>query len=170
MCSDDMKTQFPKFRLTLPFLVAVLLGAMVMPALAGRSRHYHSSRSYHSSHYSSRSYYRAPRVSVGIYSSPYYYNSYYRPYDRPYYAPYYAPAPVVYGSAVTVVRPVTVRAAGPSTYEVQRELARRGYYGGALDGAIGPRTRAAIRTYQVDRGLPVTGQVDGNLLRSLRLL
>ncbi|HWL51484.1 MAG TPA: peptidoglycan-binding domain-containing protein [Chthoniobacteraceae bacterium] len=166
-----MKTPFPKIRPTLPFLVALLLGAMVTPVFAGRHGHHHrSSRSYHSGYYSSRSYYRAPRVSVGIYSSPYYASPYYRSYYRPYYAPYYAPAPVVYGRPVTVVRPVTVQSAAPSTYEVQRELARLGYYGGALDGAMGPRTRAAIRTYQVDRGLPVTGRVDGNLLRSLRLL
>lgn len=167
-----MKTQFPKVRPTLPLLIAVLLGTMVMPAFAGRHKHKHhhrSSRSYYSGHHHySRSYYRAPRVSVGIYASPYY-RPYYRPY-RPYYAPYYAPAPVVYAPPVAVVRPVTVRAGAPTTYDVQRELARLGYYGGTLDGAMGPRTRAAIRTYQVDRGLPVTGQMDGNLLRSLRLL
>ncbi len=162
-----MKTQFPKIRKTVP-LVALLLGVMALPAFAGRSRHHHShrssSRSYHSHHshsyrsggYYSRSYYRAPRLSIGVYSSPYYYD--------PYYPRYYAPAPVVYS------RPVAVVQRGSSTYEVQRELAKRGYYGGALDGAMGPRTSAAIRTYQVDRGLPVTGRVDGNLLRSLRLL
>lgn len=167
MCSDAMKTQFPNIRIPVAFLVLVLLGTMVSPVLAGRHKHRHHSRSYHSSrYYHSHSYYRAPRVSVGIYSSPYY-RSYYH---RPYYAPYYAPAPVVYGSPVTVVRPVTVAATAPSTYEVQRELAKRGYYGGTLDGQMGPRTRAAIRTYQVDRSLPVTGRVDGNLLRSLRLL
>jgi peptidoglycan hydrolase-like protein with peptidoglycan-binding domain len=53
--------------------------------------------------------------------------------------------------------------------EVQRELAERGYYGGPIDGAIGPQSRAAIRAFQVDKGLPVTGRVDGRLLDSLGL-
>jgi hypothetical protein len=52
---------------------------------------------------------------------------------------------------------------------VQIELAKRGYYHGPVDGDIGPGSRAAIRAYQVDRGLRVTGRIDGGLLRALRL-
>ena len=59
---------------------------------------------------------------------------------------------------------------GSVEVDVQRELRRKGYYGGAVDGDIGPQTRASIRAYQVDRGLPVTGRIDTPLLRSLRLL
>lgn len=40
---------------------------------------------------------------------------------------------------------------------VQQELAARGYYTGAIDGIVGPRTRAAVRAYEADSGLPVTG-------------
>lgn len=77
------------------------------------------------------------------------------------------PAPVV------VPRTVVVDRGYPShsvQIDVQRALAKRGYYGGVIDGDIGPRTRAAIRAYQVDRGLPVTGVIDTPLLRSLRLI
>ncbi len=35
-----------------------------------------------------------------------------------------------------------------------------GYYPGPLDGAFGPMTRRAIRNYQFDYGLPVTGRLD----------
>jgi peptidoglycan hydrolase-like protein with peptidoglycan-binding domain len=54
--------------------------------------------------------------------------------------------------------------------EVQSALAERGYYHGVIDGIIGPRRRQAIEAYQVDQGLPVTGQIDGKLLAALRLI
>jgi peptidoglycan hydrolase-like protein with peptidoglycan-binding domain len=51
--------------------------------------------------------------------------------------------------------------------DVQRELRRRGYYHGPIDGDVGPGTRAAIRAYQNDRGFAVTGRIDRSLLRAL---
>jgi hypothetical protein len=48
---------------------------------------------------------------------------------------------------------------------VQAELARLGYYRGAIDGVLGPETRSAIRSFQANQGLPVTGQVDGRLIK-----
>ena len=50
---------------------------------------------------------------------------------------------------------------------MQRVLKRRGYYYGSIDGDIGPASRNAIRNYQADRGLKVTGRIDSSLLRSL---
>ena len=50
---------------------------------------------------------------------------------------------------------------------VQRELNKRGYDAGPADGAFGPKTRSAIRTYQSDAGLPITGQVSAGLLARL---
>ena len=35
---------------------------------------------------------------------------------------------------------------------LQQQLARAGYYHGAIDGIMGPRTRYALRAYQHDRG------------------
>jgi len=52
---------------------------------------------------------------------------------------------------------------------VQRRLAHLGYYHGAIDGDIGPHSHRAIRRYQADHGLPVTGDIDRPLLRSLKL-
>ncbi|HJU16026.1 MAG TPA: peptidoglycan-binding protein, partial [Stellaceae bacterium] len=40
---------------------------------------------------------------------------------------------------------------------VQAALHLLGYYEGAVDGVFGPRTRAAIRHYQQDAGVPATG-------------
>ena len=49
------------------------------------------------------------------------------------------------------------------------ELARRGYYNGPLDGAIGPKSSRAISRYQRDNGLRQTGTISQSLLRSLGL-
>ena len=52
---------------------------------------------------------------------------------------------------------------------VQAELARHGYYQGPLDGVIGAGTRRAIREYQRDHGLPVTGEITPELLDAMKL-
>lgn len=49
----------------------------------------------------------------------------------------------------------------------QAELNKRGYDAGPADGALGPKTRSAIRTYQSDAGVPVTGQASASLLAQL---
>ena len=52
---------------------------------------------------------------------------------------------------------------------VQTELQRLGYYHDAVDGTMGPRTRAAIADYQRDNGLPMTSAIDEPTLDSLGL-
>jgi hypothetical protein len=52
---------------------------------------------------------------------------------------------------------------------VQSRLAHDGYDPGPIDGDMGPQTRRAIRAYQDDTGLPITGEIDNSLLRSLGL-
>ena len=54
------------------------------------------------------------------------------------------------------------------TAETQRHLATLGYDAGPADGAMGWRTRAAVRSYQSKYGLPVDGAVSANLLSHLR--
>lgn len=51
--------------------------------------------------------------------------------------------------------------------EVQRGLAARGYYTAEVDGLAGPATREAVRRFQADAGLPVTGTVDQRLAGEL---
>jgi peptidoglycan hydrolase-like protein with peptidoglycan-binding domain len=50
---------------------------------------------------------------------------------------------------------------------VQSELSKLGYYNGAIDGALGDQTEAAIARYQQDRDLSVTGTMDAATLQSL---
>jgi hypothetical protein len=51
----------------------------------------------------------------------------------------------------------------------QSQLARQGYYHGAIDGVYGSQTRAALTRYQSDNGLQVTGSLTSATLQSLRL-
>lgn len=52
---------------------------------------------------------------------------------------------------------------------VQTELQRLGYYNYAVDGTMGPATRAALSNYQRDQGLPITSAIDESTLDSLGL-
>lgn len=52
---------------------------------------------------------------------------------------------------------------------VQRELAQRDYYDGAIDGQIGPQSSRSIARYQRDQGLQETGNISSSLLQSLGL-
>ncbi len=65
---------------------------------------------------------------------------------------------------------MNVRAApvsGDDVREVQQTLRDKGYYPGPIDGILGSRTRAAIRQYQKDENLPVTGQLDADTARKV---
>jgi peptidoglycan hydrolase-like protein with peptidoglycan-binding domain len=104
------------------------------------------------------------------YGYPYYgYGGYGYGYGYPYY--YHRPtiglAYSTYGGSVYRGVPVNGYYSDSLAVDVQRELRRRGYYHGAIDGDIGPASRSAIRAYQADRGLGVTGRIDSRLLRSL---
>jgi Putative peptidoglycan binding domain len=50
---------------------------------------------------------------------------------------------------------------------VQVALREQGYYAGAVDGAMGPQTRAALAAFQSDNGLAVTSAVDQPTLQTL---
>ena len=50
--------------------------------------------------------------------------------------------------------------AGLSPREAQERLNALGYQVGTPDGKLGPRSAAALRAFQGDKGLPVTGRLD----------
>ena len=52
---------------------------------------------------------------------------------------------------------------------MQLALRKKGYYSGPIDGDIGPGTRGAIRAYQRDHEMRVTGEISTSLLRRLGL-
>ena len=172
--------------------IAALALALPSAAEAGKSHHRghhgghnHGGHRHHGGHYHGGHYARS-------YPS-YGYRSYgYRSYGYPaYYSPYryggygYGGYGYGYGSgygyygglpSVSFVYSSTPRNYANSYYDstatslevnVQRALKRRGYYSGSIDGDIGPGSRSAIRSFQSDRGLAVTGRIDSALLRSL---
>ena len=53
--------------------------------------------------------------------------------------------------------------------QVQRALQEDGYYTGDNRGNFCFETRVAVRRYQRDKGLPITGKIDDALLKSLGL-
>lgn len=52
----------------------------------------------------------------------------------------------------------------------QRALNGRGHEAGTADGLIGPRTRAALQAFQLQRGLPADGYPDAATLEALGVL
>jgi peptidoglycan hydrolase-like protein with peptidoglycan-binding domain len=91
----------------------------------------------------------------------------------PHPAPIFAnkPAPEV----VTTLRPneatldvaEPVRARSDAVTEIQRELARRGFYLGAADGVYGPKTDAAIRDFEQAAGLRPSAEPNDALLAAI---
>ncbi|XHR29248.1 MAG: peptidoglycan-binding domain-containing protein [Chthoniobacteraceae bacterium] len=147
-------------------LAVAALGILSLPAMADWHRGPgpgpgHGGHGYGRGHWGG-----GPRWSVGIglgvpvypgYYGPYYGSPYY---GGPYYDEPYYDRPVVVGREVS----------GDVVGDAQRALARRGYYSGAVDGCAGPGTRAAIRAWQADCRLPITGRLDTPTLRSLALI
>ena len=74
------------------------------------------------------------------------------------------PEPVTTTVATTHVAQNYGTLGGGEVRQLQRELTQHGYNTGGADGVIGPKTRAAIRHYQADAGLEVTGEADAALL------
>ena len=50
---------------------------------------------------------------------------------------------------------------------VQARLANAGYYHGVIDGVAGPRTHAAVATWEARHGMVADGRIDRSVLRSL---
>jgi hypothetical protein len=169
-----------KTKLILPLLAASLVFAMPATSFADRTVTVYRDLD-RDGHYNKKTYkvndsryYRGGAHYGGrYYGSPYAYGyrqgsyrSYgYRSYPRTaiglsiYSRPTYAARPVYRGEVVN----------NRLAVDVQRELKRRGYYYGSIDGVIGNGSRAAIRAYQRDQRMAITGRIDSALLRSLRI-
>jgi len=73
------------------------------------------------------------------------------------------PAPAPAKSAA----PSAPRAPGEIITDIQRELARRGYYDGTVDGLYGPRTDGAIRDFEQAAGLKPSTEPSEALLQAM---
>lgn len=92
------------------------------------------------------------------------------PYGYGYGYPYYGAYPYGYGYGPRTTVYASARISDDATVAaVQRRLARGGYYHGSVDGVIGPATRSAIRSFERNNGLPIDGEIDSQLLRTMGL-
>jgi hypothetical protein len=94
------------------------------------------------------------------YGDPYSYNDY--PYDS---YDYNTQDPYSYYNGYTA----PAQSGNGVVSSVQSQLAKLGYYRGAIDGVLGDQTEAAIARYQEDNDLSVTGVVTTATLQSLGL-
>ena len=60
------------------------------------------------------------------------------------------------------------RTRGDIVTDIQRELARRGFYDGAVDGLYGAKTDAAIRDFEQAAGIRTPGEVGETLLQAIQ--
>jgi peptidoglycan hydrolase-like protein with peptidoglycan-binding domain len=64
--------------------------------------------------------------------------------------------------------PAQVRSTGEIIADIQRELTRRGYYDGSVDGLYGPKTDAAIRDFEQVAGLKPSTEPNEVLFRAIQ--
>lgn len=89
-------------------------------------------------------------------------------------APIIPSAPLLDPSPLVIPVPQPRPAAAPSrsrtdlVLDVQRELAARGFYDGAVDGALSPRTAQAIREFEQTQGVRVAGEANEAVLAQIR--
>jgi hypothetical protein len=120
---------------------------------------WHSGRHHHHGYGNSFYFYGYP-YAFGWY--PYYWGA---PWGYDYGYNYY---PYSYGYSY-YGRPAYGYTSDSVVKHVQSYLADQGYYHGAVDGVIGPRTRAAISAYESRHGLSVDGAISNHLLSTMGL-
>ena len=121
---------------------------------------------FYGGYYGGYPYYGAYYSGYPYYGSNYYYRGY--PYGYNNYP--YGYSSYSYNSSYPSYNRYSYRDYNDSiVIRVQQRLARAGYYRGAIDGVIGPRTQYAIRSYERSHGLPADGLIDNRLLRTMGL-
>jgi len=83
------------------------------------------------------------------------------------------PQPVSVVTAPVILEGREETPSGPPSAEVQeaqRLLGQNGYYPDSESGLLGRKTRSALKEFQKDYGLPVTGRPDAQTLGALRAL
>ncbi|MFP4063175.1 MAG: peptidoglycan-binding domain-containing protein, partial [Halochromatium sp.] len=70
-------------------------------------------------------------------------------------------------SAAATSAPQALTATPQTVKALQTALRAQGFDPGPIDGLLGPRTTAAIKEFQRDRGLPVTGSLNAELAQQL---
>ena len=90
------------------------------------------------------------------------------PMARPQEAPQTKVVPAPTTTATTPAPATTARSNAAVVADIQRELSRRGFYDGVVDGRYGPRTDASIRDFEQAAGLKPSTAPDEALLRAVQ--
>jgi len=69
--------------------------------------------------------------------------------------------------AVAAEKGAAVKSNKSSIAKAQEQLRSMGYYTGKIDGIAGPFTQSAVRNFQRERKLPITGKLDNNTLKAI---
>jgi len=78
------------------------------------------------------------------------------------------PAPAAASAALAkAAAPPAPRTPGEIITEIQRELIRRGFYDGTIDGLYGPKTDSAIRDFEQAAGLKPSSEPNEALLQAM---
>ena len=77
------------------------------------------------------------------------------------------PRPRPVEGEATRFEPAAPRARAEIVGDIQRELARRGFYDGATDGVYGPKTDAAIRDFEQATGVKAGGEPSDAMLQAI---
>jgi hypothetical protein len=78
------------------------------------------------------------------------------------------PAPIFKSAGLEPTpRTLSPRTLGDITMDIQRELARRGFYDGSVNGLYGPKTQAAIRDFEHAAGLKPSIRPNEALLQAI---
>jgi peptidoglycan hydrolase-like protein with peptidoglycan-binding domain len=80
------------------------------------------------------------------------------------------PRPTPVDSGPNLSREAPTETQGNDLKQMQQTLQENGHYRGKIDGLVGLRTRASIRGFQKAQSLPVTGELDTQTARQLRVL
>ena len=70
-------------------------------------------------------------------------------------------------TAILAIAVAQLAQADSTVQQAQQELKEQGYYSGQINGEKNADTIAAIRRFQIRSGLPVTGELDEETLRTL---
>jgi peptidoglycan hydrolase-like protein with peptidoglycan-binding domain len=76
--------------------------------------------------------------------------------------------PKITTASVSPSAPASTRANPTVVADIQRELSRRGFYDGVIDGRYGPKTDSSIRDFEAAAGLRPSTEPNEVLLRSIR--
>lgn len=78
------------------------------------------------------------------------------------------PAPILATRPMTAVAETSPAGRAQLVAEIQRALAGKGFYDGAVDGVWGGMTDAALRDFAQAAGLSIRSEASGDLLRAIK--